>query len=166
MRISCENVGLEEAKLWAGTEILMKEWKYNTEQLEIFVQFREKEELSVWRDGNCIHIICMELAHYYRGLTQIMCNLDGKMYENKEKVYFEKNGVMLDCSRNAVFTVEKVKSILRILAKLGMNVLMLYTEDTYEVSEDPYFGIYRGRYTKDEIKEIDAYASTFGIELV
>jgi len=41
---------------------------------------------------------------------------------------------MLDCSRNAVFTVEKVKFLIRTLAKLGMNVLMPYTEDTYEVA--------------------------------
>ena len=73
---------------------------------------------------------------------------------------------MLDCSRNAVFTVEKVKSVIRTLAKMGMNVLMLYTEDTYEVPGEPYFGSYRGRYTKAEIPEMDAYASMFGIELV
>ena len=73
---------------------------------------------------------------------------------------------MLDCSRNAVFTVEKVKSVIRTLAKMGMNVLMLYTEDTYEVPGEPYFGSYRGHYTKAEIQEMDAYASMFGIELV
>lgn len=49
---------------------------------------------------------------------------------------------------------------------MGMNVLMLYTEDTYEVPGEPYFGSYRGRYTKAEIQEMDAYASMFGIELV
>ena len=43
---------------------------------------------------------------------------------------------------------------------------MLYTEDTYEVEGQPYFGAYRGKYTKDEIKELDAYASMFGVELV
>lgn len=48
----------------------------------------------------------------------------------------------------------------------AMNVLMLYTEDTYEVEGQPYFGVYRGKYTKDEIKELDAYASMFGVELV
>ena len=73
---------------------------------------------------------------------------------------------MLDCSRNAVFTVEKVKFVIRTLAKMGMNVLMLYTEDTYEVPGELYFGSYRGRYTKAEIQEMDAYASMFGIELV
>ena len=43
---------------------------------------------------------------------------------------------------------------------------MLYTEDTYEVKSEPYFGAYRGKYTRDEIKEIDTYAAMFGIELV
>ena len=55
---------------------------------------------------------------------------------------------MLDCSRNAVFTVEKVKSFIRIMAKLGMNTLMLYTEETYTVPDEPYFGAYRGRYSR------------------
>lgn len=166
MKILCKDVGLQEEKLRVGTEILMQEWKKDTELLEIFVQFQEKHELSVQRDGKCIQIFCKELSHYYRGLIQALCNLDGESYENKETVYFEKNGIMIDCSRNAVFRVDKVKSMIRMLAKMGMNVLMLYTEDTYEVSGDPYFGIYRGRYSKEEIKEIDAYANVFGIELV
>lgn len=55
-------------------------------------------------------------------------------FQYQEHVCFERNSLMLDCSRNAVFTVEKVKFLIRTLAKLGMNVLMLYTEDTYEVA--------------------------------
>ena len=166
MKIICKNSGLSEDKLNTGTRILIDEYKQSTEQLDINVEFCESDELSVKKEGNAISIICKELSHYYRGLTKILCNLDKNTYENTEKAYFEKNGVMLDCSRNAVFRVEKVKSIIRVLAKLGMNVLMLYTEDTYEVADEPYFGIYRGRYTKEEIKEIDSYASVFGIELV
>ena len=166
MKILCKNTGLSEDKLKTGTRILIDEYKQSTEQLDINVEFCESDELSVKKEGNAISIICKELSHYYRGLTKILCNLDKNTYENTEKAYFEKNGVMLDCSRNAVFRVEKVKSIIRVLAKLGMNVLMLYTEDTYEVADEPYFGIYRGRYTKEEIKEIDSYASIFGIELV
>ena len=164
MKILCKNADEREKQLKTGTEILIKEWNKDAEKLEIFVEFQEEDELFVKRNGNKIHIVCKEPVHYYRGLTQIFCN--GEVYENKEKVFFEKNGVMLDCSRNAVFRVDKVKSIIRMSAKLGLNVLMLYTEDTYEVSEEPYFGIYRGRYTREEIKEIDSYASIFGIELV
>ena len=79
-----------------------------------------------------------------------------KSLQNEKKFLFDRiNKIiflnMLDCSRNAVFTVEKVKAMIRILAKLGLNRLLLYTEDTYEVPELPYFGVYRGRYSREEI---------------
>src|SRR5699024_3166955 len=48
----------------------------------------------------------------------------------------------------------------------GMNDLLLYTEDTYEIPKHPHFGALRGRYTKEEIREIERYAAKFGIELV
>ncbi len=75
-------------------------------------------------------------------------------------------GVMLDCSRNGVLRVESVKMYIRILERLGFQTLMLYTEDTYEVSGHPFFGYLRGRYTKEELKEIDAYAVRHQVELI
>lgn len=75
-------------------------------------------------------------------------------------------GVMLDCSRNAVMSVDSLKRFIERIAKMGYNVLMLYTEDTYEVDGEPYFGYMRGKYMKDELKEIVAYAKDFGIEVV
>ena len=81
----------------------------------------------------------------------------------EEKTCF---GVMLDMSRNAVMTVDGVKKYIDNLYKMGYNTLMLYTEDTYEVEDEPYFGFMRGRYTFEEIKEIDAYAMQKGIELI
>ena len=41
--------------------------------------------------------------------------------------------VMLDCSRNAILTVENVKKFVDLISKMGYNGLMLYTEDTFEV---------------------------------
>ena len=75
-------------------------------------------------------------------------------------------GVMLDCSRNAVMRVETIKQYADIIKKMGYNTLMLYTEDTYEVDNQPFFGYLRGRYTKSEIKELDSYCNSIGIELV
>ena len=49
---------------------------------------------------------------------------------------------------------------------MGYNVLMLYTEDTFEVENEPYFGYKRGRYSSAEIRELDAYARERGVELV
>ncbi len=74
-------------------------------------------------------------------------------------------GIMLDCSRQAVYTVDTVKKYIRLMQKMGYNTLQLYTEDTYTI-DDPYFGYLRGRYTFDELEELDAYAKEHGIELI
>ena len=75
-------------------------------------------------------------------------------------------GTMIDCSRNAVMSVSALKKWIDITSSLGYNTVMLYTEDTYEVDDNPYFGYLRGRYSKAELKEIDAYAISKGMELI
>lgn len=75
-------------------------------------------------------------------------------------------GVMLDMSRNGVMKVETLKKYVDYLSAFGYNMLQLYTEDTYEVDGEPYFGYLRGGYKKSELKEIDAYCKKKGIELV
>ena len=57
---------------------------------------------------------------------------------------FNRLGVMLDCSRMAVMNLPTLKKWIDIMADLGYNTLMLYTEDTYEVDNQPYFGYLRG----------------------
>lgn len=75
-------------------------------------------------------------------------------------------GVMLDCSRGAVMSVETIKDYAHILSQMGYNTLMLYTEETYEIPSEPLFGYMRGRYTANELKELDYYCESVGIELV
>ncbi len=79
---------------------------------------------------------------------------------------FDVCGAMLDMSRNAVMRVDAVKEYLVHMAALGMNMLMLYTEDTYELKEYPRFGYMRGRYTTKELREIDDFADMLGIEVI
>lgn len=79
---------------------------------------------------------------------------------------YKRLGVMLDCSRGGVMKVSAVKSMIDCLCKIGYNTLMLYTEDTFEVDGEPYFGYMRGRYTCEELREIDGYAVSKGIELI
>ncbi|MBE6931359.1 MAG: beta-N-acetylhexosaminidase [Ruminococcaceae bacterium] len=107
-------------------------------------------------------------VRFYRALAQLVRALrDGKKTASvQEKPLFITNGAMVDMSRNAVMTVNNVKYMLRKMALMGLNTFMLYTEDTYEVENRPYFGYMRGRYTADEIREMDAYARKLGIELV
>ena len=80
-----------------------------------------------------------------------------------EKKYF---GVMLDMSRNGVMNIATLKKYIDNLSLFGYNMLQLYTEDTYEVNNEPYFGYLRGGYKKAEIKEIDEYCKQKGIELI
>ena len=79
---------------------------------------------------------------------------------------FDYFGVMIDCSRNAVPSVSGLKHFFDILSKMGYNCAMLYTEDTYTVENEPYFGYKRGRYTDAELQELDRYAASVGIELI
>ncbi len=79
---------------------------------------------------------------------------------------FDSFGVMIDMSRNAVMSMDGLKKFMVLLGKMGYNCIMLYTEDTYEVDGEPYFGYMRGRYTKQEMKEIDAFAKTLGMEVI
>ena len=83
-----------------------------------------------------------------------------------ESPRFTTSGVMVDCSRNAVPNVNSIKRLLRHMALMGLNLLMLYTEDTYEIEGLPYFGYMRGRFTHDELKDCDDYAARLGIEMV
>ena len=79
---------------------------------------------------------------------------------------FKYFGVMLDVSRNAVITVDTMKWYLPLLKKMGYNCVFLYSEDTYAVEGEPYFGYMRGRYTEEEMREMDEFASSIGIEII
>lgn len=74
--------------------------------------------------------------------------------------------LMADCSRNAVFNLPSAKRMIRYLAMMGFTAMMLYTEDTYEIPEYPLFGYLRGRFSQEEMKAIDDYAFSFGIEVI
>lgn len=80
--------------------------------------------------------------------------------------YFDELGVMIDCSRNAVMTVPQLKKFFELIAKMGYNQAMLYMEDTYEIPDERFFGYLRGKYSQSELKELDDYAYSLGIELI
>ena len=128
MKFSFSPSSTDLEKVEEGTQLLLGDIK-SEKELEIQVEFQENVPLTIARNGDHLHITCQEPAHYYRGLNWAVHHLEDTWNTKSEPVYFSKNGVMLDCSRNAVFTVEKVKSFIRIMAKLGMNTLMLYTEN-------------------------------------
>ena len=109
-----------------------------------------------------------EKVEFFRGLAILVDKIKKgeKGFCVTQQKKFNTCGVMLDVSRNAVLKVDTVKYIVRNLAKMGLNTVMLYTEDTFKMDKYPYFGYMRGAYTKEEIKEIVAYGEGFGIEFI
>ncbi len=109
-----------------------------------------------------------EKSDFHRALTL----LEGFLNKNCDEINIceerkiDSCGVMIDCSRNSVPKIETLKDIFRRMSKMGLNLVLLYTEDTYEMKKYPYFGYMRGRYTCEELKELDKYALSLGIELV
>lgn len=84
----------------------------------------------------------------------------------EEKSRFLEAGLMLDCSRNGTLRLPMLKEMIRISAVLGLGQLYIYMEDVYEIPEDPYFGAFRGKYTFEELKELDSYGLSMGVELI
>lgn len=101
--------------------------------------------------------------HFYMALAR------GLIMDNGRHVIGRKTknlGLMLDCSRNAVPKPEMVKKLICLLVMMGYDYLELYTEETYELPGEPYFGYKRGRYSAAELKEIVAFADTLKFQMV
>lgn len=78
---------------------------------------------------------------------------------------FGEFGVMADLSRNAVMRPQAIRKLIRLSALMGYSFVGLYMEDTIQLKDEPYFGYQRGAMTPEELKELDQYAASLGVEL-
>ena len=129
----------------------------------VFVEGGEAAKCRVNQTGDTITITYNKVNMALRMVGAVM---SGILPEKADYCPFEMFGVMIDCSRNAVMTVDYMKTYLDRLAILGYNTVMLYTEETYHIEGEPFFGAMRGAYSPSEIKEIDDYAASLGIEMI
>lgn len=157
---------VKDLKFQETSEILLKHFpEAPEEELVIYPEYTEKSGLRVLKCGNNVKIQYHQDVQYYRALGMVLGDPEEDI-SCSETAYTSRLGTMFDCSRNGVLKVGTVKRYIEYLALLGMNDLLLYTEDTYEIPKYPHFGALRGRYTKEEIREIERYAAKFGVELV
>lgn len=134
--------------------------------LEVTLSYQEGKPLQIDKQGSAATITFGRRVELFRGLGLLAEHASESSYSTVQPARFKLDGVMLDCSRNGVMKLDVVKKFIRYMATMGLDTLMLYTEDTYEIPEYPYFGYMRGRYTCDELKEMDEYAYHYGIELI
>lgn len=129
------------------------------------VRFEKADAFCLEIKGSEAVIRWSRTSECYRGLSLLRQNW-GRVQVIRQPMAFESAGIMFDVSRNAVLKPETIRFFLRKMAMLGLNLGMMYTEDTYEVAEYPYFGYLRGKYSKEQLRQLDDYADSLGIELV
>jgi len=145
---------------------LAEEYTVTEQEEQGCLHFRHRSRgLLVRRENKSVFIEYGSVTEAARGVGALLADLVPDSGEIREESSFRTFGVMFDCSRNAVMTVEYAKKWLRRLALLGYNFAMLYTKDTFRLPDEDYFGYLRGRYTLDELRAIDDYAAAMGIEM-
>ncbi len=123
--------------------------------------------VAVYFSDGKVNVDYAEVNDAFRALGLINARIDNlKSIDIREKRKLEKTYVMLDVSRNAVLNSVAVDEWLKFMALAGVNGFMLYTEDTYEVPGEEYFGYMRGKYSMEELKGYDQTAADFGIEMI
>ncbi len=153
-------------ELAAGVAAVLPELPLETATDGIAVTVERGDVLALRRVPSGISLTYSRKSEFFRALSMLADFINGDKDELAQKTSAELMSYMADMSRNAVYNIPTAKKMIRKLAICGYNSLMLYTEDTYEIPEYPYFGYMRGRFSKEELKELDDYGDMLGIELI
>lgn len=154
-----------------GAVFFLEQQGHSCGETEVFIEHRQisGHNIMVDYDGRKVTISADQDVGFYRGLHLFMqeLSIQGNVsFSISETARFTERGLMLDCSRNGTLSVDFIKEIIGICAAAGINQVYLYMEDVYDISEDRYFGAFRGKYTIQELKELDTYGMNLGVELI
>ena len=135
---------------------------------ELNVTGFKSDRLTVDGNGFDVKIGYCDITDFCRGVSLAIMHIrkGEKEFHIEQKRRIKTAGAMLDMSSDGTMRVEAVKEYVDYMAAMGLNMLMLYTEDTYYVEKYPEMGYMKGRYTPEEFREIDAYAKEMGVELI
>lgn len=75
-------------------------------------------------------------------------------------------GITDDISRGQVSNLENFKKIIRFLARYKLNTYSPYLEDMFVFNNYPLIGKGRGALTSTEVKELDAYAKKYYLDMI
>ena len=155
------NLSALPAELKVGLAELKSDYNFSTNGKTV-LNATFGQTAGIARTSEGFIITFTKKCEFYREFVRL---INGE-YERNEKCSFQHLSAMIDCSRNAVLSVSSVKALIKKLAIAGYDAIELYTEDTYDIDGESFFGYFRGKYTADEIREIDKYASIFGLNLI
>lgn len=138
----------------------------STGKLVTFEEGFSGDGFSIDSGDEGLRVRFSQLADAYRALGIILSGGVEEGASFSQTRAFSDVGIMWDVSRNAVLKVEAVEELFRALALMGYTSVQLYMEDTYEIPGEDFFGYGRGAYTEEELRRIDAYGHTLGIEVI
>ncbi len=132
------------------------------------VNISKGSELTLTEKGGEYYITFSRPSELFRALSMLtgLINEGRTDFVVKEKAKTNMCGAMIDCSRGAVMKPTAVIDFITRMAMMGMDTVMLYTEDIYQLEDYEYFGYLRGRYTDDEIKQICLAADDLKVEVI
>jgi hypothetical protein len=128
-----------------------------------FIHEPERPGYAIDRAGGVATVRYGRLSQAGRALGSLLAGLDE---DAGSEPAFTTLGILLDCGHNPTVTTAHFRTWLRRLTLLGYDTAMVYTEAGYLLPGEPCFGYQRGAYTLDEMRELDRYAATLGIEMV
>jgi hexosaminidase len=124
-------------------------------------------------DSQKIHIIGTTDRGIFYGvqtLLQLMKKKGGNIYLPQVIIQdyplFKIRGISDDISRGQISTLADFKKIIRQLAAYKINFYLPYIEDMFSFDKYPEIGLGRGALSKDEVRELVAYAKQYHIEIV
>jgi hypothetical protein len=160
----------EVQDLLPGIELLAPELNLAVSAKGITVKVSRIKQnlLRVKKSGKKAEIHYNQKSHFFRGLGLLLQEMkERRDFEIVEEPQFMTCGAMFDVSQSsAVIDVPGVKVLINLMAVMGLNMLMLYCEDSYDLQGEPYFGTMRGRYSQADFREIDRYAAVLGVEAI
>lgn len=163
MKICFENLDSRFEKVMDDFLSLHKIVK-SDDGIKVTIEKSTDGKIHIKKNADSAVIYVCEDYQIFRSILSLRMMKD-EYYE--ENVYFDTLCAMFDGSQaNSILNVKSAKRMMLYLASMGYNMMMLYTEDCYEIEGEPHFGNMRPRYTKADFAELDDYAYSLGIELV
>ena len=157
----------EDASLLEGLDIIKKHYNFTlSDGGRALKAVKVAEGMRAHSDGDGFVVEYSSKELFFMGFSYCMQNYERGAFEVKKQGSIKRLGIMRDCARNAILSLDGFEKLAVYCALTGYNYIELYAEDLMEIEGLPYLGHTRGRYSKMEIRTMDKIALALGIELV
>ncbi|HET6409790.1 MAG TPA: family 20 glycosylhydrolase, partial [Chthoniobacteraceae bacterium] len=138
-----------------------------TECHELRIKLRDSGDFSgqIERRGSLVTIEAHRRFPVGRLLSWALADRLAENQPIEDHAFFERQGIMFDVARNAALSPKAFRKWFSQMFLMGYNHASLYLEDMLTLEGEPYFGYLRGRYTEEELRQIDEDGAAFGIEV-